>query len=231
MIHESLLLHREKSVRGPFWLLTLADLLSLLITFFILKYAISTRNLTEWQSVIESEKQQLLELKAYQPDHSKFIEESKNDGHSFEYLHAILAAKLAVYPELQKLKLIYRPEAIALLLPFCFEKENAVKLTMSGKQLITLIGDLVNQLGKDIDIVGILHSQQKIHDALEWELAMNRAMVVTHELKRSGYAHTIYTYGISEKALLQWGNLALSQQDDVSYATAIILHHRPAMEE
>ncbi|MEQ9124216.1 MAG: flagellar motor protein MotB, partial [Alphaproteobacteria bacterium] len=47
-------LKQREKIRAPIWMITMADLIALILTFFVLMFAMSTTNPKNWQAIRES---------------------------------------------------------------------------------------------------------------------------------------------------------------------------------
>ncbi len=185
------------------WMLTFADLLALLLAFFILMYSMSIITAKQWESMVQSLAHQLnpqfiddqteyTTKKAVQ----RIFEEQAID---LDYLHAILQEKVLQDPVLiRSIELIKHDRKLSILIPGndLFNNSNST-LTDDAQLILYGVGNVLQGVPNRIEIFA--NSNEEALQASEypshWELSLLRAMVVGEMLKKFGNTSIINAYG------------------------------------
>lgn len=185
------------------WMMTFADLLSLVLTFFVLLYSMSALESNKWEEISQSLAQKLnpsIEVERETPAASRSIEKiSLPKAMSLDYLSAIIADKFRDSTGLQEaFTLQYQDDrlVISLIGKAVFEEGNATP-TEDGGIAIFLIGDILQTIGNHIDIYGTAPMQKNSEkqQLSGWELSLSRAAVVSKALRNMGYEYKITSFG------------------------------------
>lgn len=189
---------------GRRWMITFADLVSLMLTFFILLFAMSTTNLDRWKHLTDALGRQL----------SPAIEK-KGDGGTAEhnigkgffrsatnidYLSGVLERTLADDPAFAGAKVIRLTDRLVVSLPadLLFGGGSAL-LTERARVAIGNLGYVLKNLNNQIGVAG--HSDPAPVPAAftsNWELSLARANAVANALVRAGCNEKMVAYGLGE---------------------------------
>lgn len=185
------------------WMLTFADLLSLILTFFVLLYSMSVIQHRPWEELVMTLNQQLNptrqepEEPTYDADFT-ISGENKPIAMDLDYLHAILDEKKQRSEAMQSM-LIVRLEdrlMISLISDSLFPPGSA-NLYADAAPLMLILGETVQQINNAIEIYG--HTDPSPIDTnafpSNWELSLSRAGTIANELYRAGYRYPIRVYG------------------------------------
>lgn len=190
------------------WLLTFADLVSLLITFFVLLYSMKVVDTQHWDELkgtfsgVFSIREPIYEVR---PDKDTTIE--KVDpvlADKLEYVHSLLSHAFATSTYLKDVTLKRNVELDTLTIGLTnttLFKKSVDELTAEGEERIRELGGVLRHLDNRIEIAG--HTGKEIVRTREfpsnWELSMLRAILVARILESEGISQNIMTsaYGFS----------------------------------
>lgn len=183
------------------WMVSLADLLALMLTFFVLLFSMNAVQLSEWQSVVTSFR------KEFNPKEARIIRENSADaeavrafkpwGASLDYLSALLTHRLET-ESWRDARVTRLSDRIVLSLPSeaAFQPGSAV-LTASAR---AAIADLALQFSRIDNTIGIYGHTDPTpvsgrRFSSNWELSLRRADAVARVLWDAGYQREIPVFG------------------------------------
>ncbi|GAB4120600.1 MAG: flagellar motor protein MotS [Rhodothalassiaceae bacterium] len=183
------------------WMVSLADLLALMLTFFVLLFSMNAVQLSEWQAVMTSFR------KEFNPHAARIEKTAREDadgvrrfrpaGSGLDYLAALMSHRL-VGGEWEGARVTRLSDRIVLSLPSdtAFAPGSAV-LTPTAR---AALGDLAVQFAR-------LENAITIHGhtdptpvsgrrfASNWELSLRRADAVARALSEAGYRRAVRVFG------------------------------------
>ena len=184
------------------WMVVFADLLALILTFFVLLYSMSSIKLPEWKAVVASlsfhlnpERPEIIEQKWQIIERAMVKEE---EGLHLVYLKQVFDEKIKSDPILSRSTVTILDDRLAISLPsdLMFDKGSS-DLNLEAKRAIAILGRSLEHLKNRIVVVG--------HSDLEpvsgrtypsnWELSLVRAISVANVIKSAGYLEAIEIYG------------------------------------
>ena len=210
------------------WLLTLADLLSLILTFFVLTYSMSSLEEPIWEKVRKSLTQQLspnyVDMPDSKPSEKTFQYIDSKEALNLDYLYAILSTKIHNETALKEIRLARYPDRIIISLPsstmFAVGKS---KLSLQAISIMFLLGEMLYSVKNRIDVHGHtdpLKISGKGTYPSNWELSLARALTVAHELKESGYAYPIPMFGYADSRFTYKDKTKDDQEKEKQYSLA-----------
>jgi chemotaxis protein MotB len=190
---------------APLWLITFADIMALLLTFFVLLYSMSVPEIDRWTKMTQAVSVGMSKGKT-EAMSSGDIQEISIDKIStsraldLNYLTSLLQQKLNEDERLSGVILMQSPKSLTVSLPssVLFDTGSA-EIGVEGKRVLFTIGGVLNQIRNRIEVVG--HSDpapinSRIFDS-NWELSLARAASVSSELEQSGYERNIIVRGVA----------------------------------
>lgn len=184
------------------WLVIFADLLALLLTFFVLMFSMSSVQLSEWQALITSLSENLNPERAMIQDQDwNKVDEAlvfEETALSLDYLKNIFEEKLSRDPILTRSTVTVLDDRLAISLPsdLIFEIGQA-ELDPEARSAMIELGETLRTIDNEIMVVG--HSDlSPISGRLyptNWELSLVRALLISKLIKTGGYSGTIEAYG------------------------------------
>ena len=149
------------------WLVILSDLFALILTFFVMMYSLSDINTKYWEHFV-SNKHIIEESK---PNNEHALEKSKpsNKGFNSSYISSIFRNKLP--SEFSELYIREHDEQVIIEIPHhIFQKNGILHMDDYGKQILHLIGGIIEQFPNQLEIIGYACRdtlQKSWHDALQ----------------------------------------------------------------
>ncbi len=183
------------------WMLTFADLLSLILTFFVLLYSMSVPEIPKWQVITESLSQRLKPKheKVYVPPAAELSipTVSYRTASDLNYLKTIIEDKIndvSMMQDIVSLKPLSDRLIIELRGKTLFE-ENKVSLSDTGMQITSALGIILESIGNHIDIYGYYNAEKELTQTNDWLLSVQRAYAVSSALQEAGYTSQLVSYG------------------------------------
>jgi chemotaxis protein MotB len=186
------------------WLITFTDLVALMLTFFVMLFAMSNVKLTEWRSIINSLSQTL------RPEAAKTVPAPtaaftigtifRKRAIDIDYLASVLREAVASDGLLSLGRIARLEDRLAIALPgdALFEPDGS-GLTDAGRQALFVLGGVLRNIGNQIDVSGHADIARAARGyASAWELATARAATVANALRQSGYTDDIVAFGFAD---------------------------------
>jgi len=201
------------------WMITFTDLVSLLLTFFVLLFSMSNVKLDEWQNVIDSLSRSL------NPNPENVVTApaaTYNIGTIFrrrainlDYLQSVLEKHLTQDPVLGASDVRRVDERLVISLPGArlFEPGTASLSEGAGDAMFGL-GGLFRNIGNQIGVNAHTDPTPPAGDgyASNWELSTGRAAQVANALRRAGYDADIIAFGYADSRYAQLPDVAEDQR-------------------
>ena len=178
----------------PAWLVTFADLVALLITFFVMLFATQKVDIGKWESLVDTLSYRLnpnQTILIARPAADRNAERlSRERAIDLDYLQTVVRDKAKTEPELAGLDIYRREDRLVVTLPaeLLFRPGKADTVPAARRVLFVLAG-LLGTIGNRIDVVG--HADPtpiaNSHFTSNWQLSIARAVAVANELRRAGY--------------------------------------------
>lgn len=184
------------------WMLTFADLLSLVLAFFVLLFATSSVKKPEFIEIAKSLSQRLnpLEKKeSIEPNAEISIEKQEAiEARDIGYLYHIISKKVSA-ADLQDTLLLQNLND-RLVLSIVGEQSfvsGSVKMTPELESVMMLLAEIFSTMNNRIEILGNADSSPTSGKQFpsNWELSLARALAVGNKLRENGYPHPLSVYG------------------------------------
>jgi len=183
------------------WLITFTDLVALMLTFFVMLFAMSNVKTSEWQNVIDS-LSQILRPTLEEP--SPVSTSSFNVGTIFrgratnlDYLASVLGEVIDGDALLSLGHLMRLEDRLIIALPgeLLFD-DSATVLTERGRQALFVLGGVLRNIGNRIGVNDHAGPAASSGDgASNWEMSTLRAAAAANALRQSGYPDDIIAFG------------------------------------
>lgn len=197
-------LHEETVSKA--WMVTFSDLISLMLTFFVMLFAMSNVNLGDWEHITdalqktlkpaEEKKQQI-----FQPSDFNISTVIRPSGANLDYLASVMTELLSKDDLLQNSLVIRMDDRVLIALPSdaLFEPGRADMTDRANDALFSLSGVLRN-INNQIGVNGHSDRSSPADNAFDsnWELSIARAAAVGNLLRQSGVTQDMVTYGFSD---------------------------------
>lgn len=186
------------------WMVIFADLLALLLTFFVLMFSMSSVQVAEWQAMVTSLSQNLNpeRAKIQDEDWNKIDEalEFEETALSLDYLKNIFEEKLSHDPILTRSSVTVLDDRLAISLPadLVFEIGQA-ELAPEARNAMLELGEVLRSIDNEVMVVG--HSDLAPISGrfypTNWELSLVRALTISKLIRSGGYRGKMEAFGNS----------------------------------
>ncbi|MDA0998449.1 MAG: OmpA family protein [Proteobacteria bacterium] len=184
------------------WMLTFTDLVSLLLTFFVMLFAMSNVKIDIWEKIVDSLSQTL------NPVPEKVIQKPTatfNIGTLFrkraidlDYLASILKENLSSDELLKNIRISRLEDRLVVALPgdLLFDAGQAL-LTERARGALFTLGGMLQNIGNGVVVSGHTDPVPPTSGAFtsNWELSIARAAAVANAMRRAGYSDEIVALG------------------------------------
>jgi chemotaxis protein MotB len=187
----------------PSWMIVFADLLSLLLTFFVLLFSMNSVQVEDWRAVVQTLSDRL------NPDRV-LIQEEPYEGHeqnavdvplakSLEYLNTVIEETLAQSPVLKQARVRLLDDRLAVSIPadLLFRTGSTEIADEDVRLAVSELAVLVRNLENRVSVVG--YTDPSPVDGTpygsHWELSVSRSLVIARILTENGYRQPIPAIG------------------------------------
>jgi chemotaxis protein MotB len=188
------------------WMVTFADLLSLLLAFFVLLFAMSKMETNAWKTLVNALSDRLNPLHQWiQP----LVETESVPSKLFakraidlDYLAGILQAKMADSEILSQSVLHRLDDALVVSLPgHLMFSSGRMQLHGEGQRALVALSTALKSVGNSIELVGHTDTSPPPPGSYinsNWDLSLARALALANGLRRLGYGETIKVVGAAD---------------------------------
>lgn len=208
------------------WMVTFTDLVALMLTFFVMLYAMSQLEEQRWQNLVDSLALNLNSVSARQvtaPQVSLTLDSAKESpGTDLDYLMTLLAAQLPSDPVLGQAILRRQNDRLVLSLPgdLLFDAGSNAPWEQASSAASALAA-LLLRLGNRIEVAGHADPRPTGADfASNWELSLARAEAFARLLQAGGYDLPILVRGYGDGRFAQLSS-ALGESQRLSFARRV----------
>ena len=181
------------------WMITFADLMALMLAFFVLLFSMSQIERQKWQSLVESLASNLsavakIETAKFAADY-QVVTPIAQPGADLDYLEPILHEHFTSEPILAggvidrvggDLRVIFPDDRLFV--------GSTPELTAQGAKIIFALGSVLRNLDNAIDVNAGIGSGATATTA-DWETALARSVAVARILAQSGFAGPVVAGG------------------------------------
>lgn len=213
------------------WMVTFTDLVSLMLTFFVLLFSMSSVKMDEWDAMIDTLTQTLnpgkLTTVAAATAQFNIGTIFRRQATNLDYLSGVLQAGVQGDPLLSSSRIMLLDDRLVIALPgdLLFPPGQAVMPDEARSALFTL-GSLLRNVGNQIGVNGhsdpVPPSPDKGFQS-NWELSLARASAVANGLRRSGYTDDIIAYGYADSRFNQLPNLSAAEREKLGRRVDIVI--------
>ena len=190
------------SSQRPIWLIIFADLIALLLAFFVMLFATQRVAMFKWSQLVDALSQSFNRDPAAQVDRPSA---AGNIGPAevkraidLAYLHSVLVNMIADDAALGAVRLRKYDDRLVIGLPgdFVFEPGSS-EPTADARRTLFSLGGVLRNLDNRIDVYG--HTDptpvQGGRHPTNWDLSIARAVAVVEAMRRAGYRSDIAALG------------------------------------
>lgn len=201
----------QKSEEEPgdnmLWLLTFADIMALMLTFFVLMYSMSTIKAEKWEKMTSVINKSFEKFQGdfAQAGNQETIEIEKLDmsrALALDYLQSLIVKLIETNPDLENLVMFLERDRLVISLPaeLLFESGQA-QVNVNGKKALFSIVDVLARIRNSVEVIG--HSDPRPITgqggafSSNRELSLHRALSVGGVMADLGYDRQITARGLS----------------------------------
>lgn len=186
------------------WMVSFTDLIALMLTFFVMLFAMSKVEQRKWQNLTDALAENLnavREVPAALPTEQLGIDHTQTlAGTDLDYLAALLSQNMAADPLLGSGVLTRLGDRIVIALPgdLLFAPGSS-ELAASGQDALSALGGLLRHVGNRIEVTGHADPRKPADGFVSnWDLSLARALRVASLLQRFGYRGEVVARGFGD---------------------------------
>lgn len=197
----------EQEEQGSFlWLVTFADAMALMLTFFVLLYSMSRPDAATWEAMtnaLQAEANQFMS-KQFQRGAQRDIRIDKIEREqalNLDYLDAVVSGVVRDNPALENVVVSRQRNHLLVSLPneLLFASGQA-DVNTEGKRALYSLGEFLGRVKNRIEVVGHADPTPIPEGGVfssNWHLSLSRAVSVAGVLENTGYQRPIMVQGFS----------------------------------
>lgn len=223
--------------RSQAWLISFADLLSLILTFFVLLYSMSTLQEVHWETLVNALSERLRvneSAKTARPSADENVLRIElSEAKDLDYLAAVLQNALKNETQQADVFTIQKLEdrlILSLVSDLCFDPSSA-KLKEKAHSAVSTAAEILQTLDNQVEVYGNASNIITATAAYpsDWELSLARAWSVASLLEERGYSYTVPAYGRAKAsfATLPY-NLSSEQREKATQRIDIVIRQNDA---
>ncbi|MDH3475719.1 MAG: OmpA family protein [Rhodospirillales bacterium] len=191
----------RRGASSQVWMVSFTDLIALMLTFFVMMFAMSKVEFRKWQNLTDALAENLnavRETSAAQPGAQLGIEVLRPlAGADLDYLAALLGQNMAAEPLLAEGLLLRLEDRIVIALPGdLLFAPGSIELAPAGRTAMAALGNLLRHVENRVEVAGYADPRQPGGGfASNWDLSLVRALTVAELLGHSGYRGDVMVRG------------------------------------
>lgn len=193
----------RRIIRAPGWMLTMADLIALTLTFFVLMFAMSTPNPMTFQSMQESLSDSLRMANpsgrvGEQVETTERPHVTLSLGADLTYLGAVLESKAGDTRLLRASTIQREHDRLILSMPtHLLFLPASTQVEPAALPALAVMADILNTVRNEVAIEGHAESaggEAGVYDT-NWELSLGRAVSIANALREAGFTGEVVPMG------------------------------------
>jgi len=186
------------------WLITFADLIALVLAFFVMMYATHRVEQGDWQAMVKSLSQSLktsteVAEKPAEPENVRLINRPR--AMALAYFEALLRDLQKSEPLLYDIRLHRLDDRLIIAVPgnLLFLPGRADPVDDAARR-IAVLANILRNVSNRIDVFGHTDPSPVAGQVFEsnWELSLARAETVADMLRSSGYPRKVGAFGLAD---------------------------------
>lgn len=220
----------EEQAAERAWLVTFTDLVSLMLTFFVLLFSMSNVKVGDWENIIDSLSRTL------RPTPDVEIKEQtatfnigtiyRRQAIDLNYLSGVIEEGINDIELLSDAQVMLLEDRLVIALPGdqLFEAGKAV-MTKRARDAMFVFGGMFRNIGNEIGVNGHTDSTRPAGDAYtsNWELSTGRAAAVANALRAAGYEDDIIAFGYADSRFKQLPQVPDEQRRSLARRVDIVV--------
>ena len=219
------------------WMITFADLMSLLLTFFVLLFSMSQVKLDAWNALVQALSERLNPSVEWTDPALRFDtnapEAQERRAVDLSYLQRILEEKIATDPLLSRGLILRLDDRLLLSLPadLLFPPGSAAP-TPAARNAAAVLASALAFVANQLEVQGHTDPDPVSGSgqfASNWELSLARSTAIANAVAEGGYSLPIHVFGLADSRFFDLST-ALSEARRMRLARRVdlILRARPA---
>ena len=196
---------RQAPGMGPAWLLTFADLVALLLAFFVMMYATQRVEQGDWQALIKSLSQSLKTERPREapspsaPENLRLL--ARSQAIELTYLETLLEGLRREEPALENVLFHRLDDRLIIALPAdLLFRPGAAEPVPAARERVRDLALILRNISNRIDVYG--HTDPTPVGkggvyASNWDLSLARARSVASMLREAGYQRRLAAFGLA----------------------------------
>jgi chemotaxis protein MotB len=225
------------SSTGWSWMVIFTDLISLMLTFFVLLFSMSNLQIDRWEHLIDvlsrtlsPSEERVEHVVSTRYNVGTF---SRERAINLDYLASVLEESASQNAILARADLIRREDRLLIVFPgdILFPTDGAV-LSGPARQALFVLGGVLRNVGNRIGVNGHADPRRLVGGGSfdsNWELSLARAVAVANLLKRVGYQKEISAYGYADSRYAELPDLPRAARMSLARRVDIVVF--PTVEE
>ncbi|MCH8213857.1 MAG: OmpA family protein [Proteobacteria bacterium] len=220
----------ETPAQKKAWMIIFTDLVSLMLTFFVMLFAMSNVKVDKWDSMIDALSQSLnvSRAKAVVTSSAEYNVATivRKQAINLDYLASVLEKTVAEHEMLAHSRIMRLEDRLVIALPgdLLFTPARA-DLSEKAREAVFNLGGVLRNIGNQIEINGHTDPVPATGGeyASNWELSLARAAAVANALRRSGYTEDIVALGFADSRFSQLPDLPTDQRHALGRRVDIVV--------
>jgi len=213
------------------WMITFTDLVSLMLTFFVLLYSMSSLQIDKWEEMTDNLTQTLnpSKVKTVAAATAEFNIGTifRRPATNLDYLSGVISSGVAKDPLLSKSRIMLLEDRLVIALPgdLLFPPGKAEMPEEALSALFTLGGllsNVSNQIGVNGHTDPVPPSQAQGFSS-NWELSIARSSAVANALRSSGYTDDIFAFGFADSRFQQLPEMSAQDRSAMGRRVDIVI--------
>lgn len=184
------------------WMLTFADLLSLVLAFFVLLYSTQQVENSKWKNLSSSLSEHFSPNKdhnAIQATPKALSQIDEPVAINLDYLQAVISEKFESIPEFTEKRIRRFDDRLAI----SFSGDGVFvgddhQLSEDVKSELDKLSSVLGSIGNRIEIVSYTDKDSIPLGQEPWRYTLRRADTVANEIKRAGYPYAVAAFGVGD---------------------------------
>jgi len=212
------------------WIVTFTDLVSLMLTFFVMLFSMSNVKVDKWETLTDTLSRSLSPVDRNAPVTAtarlNIATVMRKPAINLDYLYSVLQETIAGDQLLSQSQILRLDDRLIIAFPgdLLFEQGQA-KLSPRAQDAIFNLGGVLRNVGNRIGVNG--HTDPVPIEggayASNWELSLTRAAAVAEALKRSGYTEDLTAYGFADSRFAQLPDLPAKERNALGRRVDVVI--------
>lgn len=213
------------------WMITFSDLISLMLTFFVMLFAMSNVNLGEWDEITNALQRTLNptteeEQVIFQSSDYNISTVIRKSGANLDYLSSVMKELLSADELLRDSFVMRMDDRVLIALPgdALFEPGRA-NITSDARDALFSLSGVLRNINNQVGVNGHSDRSSPEGDAYDsnWELSIARAAAVGNLLRESGVEQNIVAYGFSDSRFDELPDIAEKERAAMARRVDIVI--------